>query len=70
MSYNQGDILNRAIKPELQNHVITQMKESCHSICLDGNNNQSLEKINPVTVRLFDINQQKIVTKFLDMCSS
>ena len=26
--------------------------------------------MNPVTVRLFDINQHKVVTKFYDMCPS
>ena len=26
--------------------------------------------MNPVTVRLFDINQHKVVTKFFDMCPS
>ena len=63
-------ILNRAIKPELQRNLITQMRESCYSICTDGSNDQNLEKMNPVTVRLFDINQHKVVTKFLDMCLS
>ena len=46
------------------------MRESCYSICTDGSNDQNLEKMNPVTIRLFDINQHKVVTKFLDMCLS
>ena len=46
------------------------MKTSCYSITTDGSNDQGLQKINPVTVRLFDINQHKVVTKFYDMCPS
>ena len=61
-------ILNRTIKLELQNDVIAQMTESGYSICKNDNNNQNLEKMNTVTVRLLDINQHKALTKFLDMC--
>ena len=47
------------------------MKESGYSICKnDNNNSQNLEKMNPVTVRLLDINQHKALTTFLDMCFS
>ena len=59
-------ILNRA--PELQKMLVNQMKTSCFSIVTDGSNDQGLEKMNPVTVSIFDINQNKVVTKFLDMC--
>ena len=59
-------ILNRA--PELQKILVNQMKTSCFSIVTDGSNDQGLEKMNPVTVSIFDINQNKVVTKFLDMC--
>ena len=63
-------ILNRAIAPDLQSILIDQMKTSCYSIATDGSNDQGLQKMNPVTVRLFDINQHKVVTKFFDMCPS
>lgn len=46
------------------------MKTSCFSTANDVGNNQGLEKMNPVTVRVFDINQHKVVIKFLDMCKS
>ena len=46
------------------------MKKSCFSIATDGSNDQGLEKMNPVTVRLFDINQHQVVTTFYDMCLS
>ena len=63
-------ILNRAIVPDLQSILIDQMKTSCYSIATDGSNDQGLQKMNLVTVRLFDINQHKVVTKFFDMCPS
>ena len=46
------------------------MKSSVFSLSTDGSNDQNLEKMYPVTVRIFDINHHKAVTKFLDMCLS
>ena len=63
-------ILNCAISPELQETLFNQMKTSCFSISTNGSNNQGLKKMNPVTVRICDINQHKVVTKLLDMCKS
>ena len=63
-------ILNRAIKPELQKNLINQIKKDCYSISTDGSNDQGLKKMNPVTVRLFDINQHMVVNQFLEMCLS
>ena len=44
------------------------MKVSVFSLSTDGNNDQNLEKMNPVALCVFDINQHKVVTKFLDTC--
>ena len=63
-------ILNRAIAPDLQSTSIEQMKTSCYSIATDESNDQGLQKMNPITVRIFGINQHKVVTKFYDMCPS
>ena len=65
-------ILNRAIAPEFQEALVNQMTTSCFSIAPDpdSSNDQGLEKMNPVTVRIFDVNQHKLVTTFLDMCKS
>ena len=43
------------------------MKKDCYSISTDGSNDQGLKKMNPVTVRLFDINQHMVVNQFLEM---
>ena len=63
-------ILNRAIALDLQSILIEQIKTSCYSIAIDGSNDQGLQKMNPVTVRLFNINQHKVVTKFYGTCPS
>ena len=63
-------ILNGAIYPDLQQRLINEMKESVFSLSADGSNDQNMEKMNPVTVRIYDVNQHKVVTKFLDMCLS
>ena len=33
----------------------------------DGSNDKDLDKMNPITVKLFDINTSRAVTRFLDM---
>ena len=63
-------ILNGAIYPDLQQRLINEMKESVFSLSTDGSNDQNIKKMNPVTVRIYDVNQHKVVTKFLDMCLS
>ena len=37
------------------------------AIAIDGSNDNGLEKMNPLTVRLYD-GQSKITTQLLDMC--
>ena len=61
-------LLNDAISPDLLDDLIKDMKINFFTLCVDGSNDQNLQKMNPVTVRIFDINQQKVVCKFLDMC--
>ena len=63
-------ILNGLIYPDLQQRLTNEMKESVSSLSTDGSNDQNMEKMNPVTVRIYDVNQHKVVTKFLDMCLS
>ena len=46
------------------------MKKDCYSISTNGSNDQGLKKMNPVTVRLFAINQHMVLNQFLEMCLS
>lgn len=38
------------------------------SIAIDGSNDSGLEKMNPMTVRLFDSDRGMVTTQLLDMC--
>ena len=67
---NTSCILNRKIKPNLEAQLVKLMQTSFFILVTGGNNDQNLQKINPVTVRIFKINQQRIVTQFFDMCLS
>ena len=50
--------------------LLTNMKAHPFSICIDGSNDSGLEKMNLITVRIYDVNTNSIVTRFLDMCTS
>ena len=60
-------ISNRAIKPDSQKNLIDNIKNNSYSISTDGSNDIGLKKMNPVTVRLFNINQRMVVTQFSEM---
>ena len=60
-------ILNMAFHPHYESALVQQMKDP-FSIATDGSNDNGLQKMNPVTVRLFDEASGCINTKFLDMC--
>jgi len=61
-------LLNDAIAPDLIGSLAADMQKQAFSLCVDGSNDSGLQKMNPVTVRLYDINQHKVCCKFLDMC--
>ena len=44
------------------------MKKYPYALATDGSNDNGLEKINPLTVRIFDVNAGKVKTSLLDMC--
>ena len=37
-------------------------------MCIDGSNDTGLEKMNPITVKLFEVNRGRVMARFLDMC--
>jgi hypothetical protein len=43
------------------------MQNLPYSLMLDASNDNGLEKMFPVTVRIYDVNFGKVLTKFLDM---
>ena len=63
-------MLNEAVAPMLIEDLLNSMKAHPFSLSVDGSNDLDLEKMNPVTIRLYDVTYNKIVTRFLDMCTS
>ena len=63
-------ILNRAICPDLTSKLVAKMKLAHFSLSTDSSNYQYLEKMKPLMIKLFDENEHKVVTHFLDMCLS
>ena len=44
------------------------MRVNPFALAIDGSNDNALEKMNPVTVRIFDPDQGRVSTRFLEMC--
>ena len=62
-------MLNLAIAPELKKDLVENMKVHPFSVSIDGSNDTALEKMNPMAIRIYDVNHDTVVTKFLDMCT-
>ena len=63
-------IINGAIAPLYQQQLIESMKHDPYTIAIDGSSNNSIEKMNPLTVRIFDVEKHLVHTHLLDMCMS
>jgi hypothetical protein len=63
-------MLNLAVAPMLVDDLVQQMKTHPYSLSTDGSNDTGLHKMNPAMVRIYDIKENRIVTRFLDMCPS
>ena len=61
-------ILNGALAKNLQQSLIDHMKKEPFSLATDGSNDSGLQKMNPLTVRYFDINRGTITSQLLDIC--
>ena len=61
-------IINKALRPFLESVLIAQMKSQPFALAVDGSNDTGLQKMNPLTVRIFDYDDGVVSTKFLDMC--
>ena len=49
--------------------LIASMQTLPFSICIDGSNDQGIEKMYPILVRIYDVNQSKITDRFYDICT-
>ncbi|KAK1902456.1 Histone acetyltransferase mst2 [Dissostichus eleginoides] len=58
-------IINEAVAPHFRKELVMKMRENPFTLFTDGSNDTGLEKMNPLTVRIFDTN--KVVHRFLDV---
>ena len=62
-------MLNVAVTPALVEDFLESMRVRPYSLSVDGSNDTGLLKMNPITVKIYDINCSWIVTQFLNMDS-
>ena len=43
--------------------LIENMRNGPYSLCVDGSNDTGVEKLNPLTVRIFDVNRREVTTQ-------
>lgn len=61
-------IINGSLAPYYKSSLVELMKSQPYSIAIDGSNDSGVEKMNPITVKMFISTRGMIVTRFLDMC--
>uniref|UniRef100_H3ARC8 HAT C-terminal dimerisation domain-containing protein n=1 Tax=Latimeria chalumnae TaxID=7897 RepID=H3ARC8_LATCH len=61
-------MLNGAIAPYVQWCLVSQMKNEPFSLSVEESNDTGLEKMNPLTVRIFDLQKHIVTTQLLDLC--
>ena len=44
------------------------MKNVPYSLAVDDSSDNGLQKMNPLTVRIFDVKRGRVATQLLDMC--
>ena len=60
-------LINGALAPQ---ELVAYMKENPFAFTTDGSSDNSIEKMNPLTVRIFDQGSRTVCTRFLCMCMS
>jgi hypothetical protein len=61
-------MLNGALAPHYRDNLVTLMRSVPFSLAIDGSSDNDLSKMNPLTVRIFDVSRGRVVTELLDMC--
>ena len=60
-------VINGAIAPHFLRETVNIIKCSPFSLLTDGSNDSGLEKMNPLTVKICDVNSGRVESRFLDM---
>ena len=61
-------IVNLALRPHFETLLVSHMKMHPFSLAVDGSSDTGLQKMNPLTIRIFDHENGVVCTRFLDMC--
>ena len=59
--------MNDALAMDLTSKLVERMKATPFLVAIDGSDDIGLEEMNPVTTKIFDVNQHEIRYRFLDM---
>ena len=57
-----------ALRPHFEQSLVSSMQKCPFSLATNGSNDTGLQKMNPVTIRIFDEEHGIVATHFLDMC--
>ena len=63
-------MLNLAVAPSLKQQLVDNMKINPFSVSVDGSNDTGVKKMYPLTITIYGVSSGKIVTQFLDICTS
>ena len=55
------------IGAELKDQLVNDMQNSPFSIMIDGSNDIGIAKMYPIAVRIYDVEFNRVMTKFFDM---
>lgn len=53
---------------KFRSKLIEKMKSGPYALSTDGSNDEGLVKMNPLLVRVFDDDKEKVSSQLLDMC--
>ena len=63
-------IINGAVAPFFQQQLLECMRQEPYALSIDGSSDTGIEKMNPLTARIFSSLHGMVTTHFLDMCMS
>ena len=61
-------IPNGALMPHYKEQLVGRMQKEPFALATDGSSDNGIQKMNPLTVRFFDINKHRVTTELLHMC--
>ena len=61
-------IVNRVLTQRFLVDLVYKMKTNPYTLAADGSNDSDLTKLNPLTVKIFDISLGTVTSNLLNMC--